>query len=149
MSAIGELRDAGPGGNQEERRNVLTTAISVMLADGDEADVEADLILRLGAVSPILAGMEEADFRTIVREVKNEIMEHGHDGAIARSANAISAPLRETALCFAMLVTLADGEIDDGEVTSLTDLAGTLGISDAEFDHFFKAMLALKRLPEN
>ncbi|MEM6944112.1 MAG: tellurite resistance TerB family protein [Pseudomonadota bacterium] len=147
MNLMDRLRDAGRLSDTTLQRNVLTAAVSAMIADGDIDRLEHKLLHDLTPFSPLFAGITEGEITGIEREIIQRIREVGHETAIQEASAALSPALRETALVFAMRVVLIDGIADPGEIRSLEQMAATMSISNEVFDGFARTVLALQRGP--
>jgi tellurite resistance protein len=55
--------------------------------------------------------------------------------------------LRETALCFAMRIALADGKIEEGEKASLAQTAAHMEIPLERFQQIFDVVAIMQRPP--
>ncbi|MEM8595151.1 MAG: tellurite resistance TerB family protein [Pseudomonadota bacterium] len=147
MNLMERLRAAGRLSDRTLQRNVLTAAISTMVADGAVDRIERKLLRDMLVPSPLFAGVSEGEIEAIQLEVLDAIEARGHQAVIAEASAALSPALRETALLFAMRIAFIDGVADQGEINSLEQKAAAMGISDAIFDGFAKAVIALQRGP--
>ncbi|MEM7566625.1 MAG: tellurite resistance TerB family protein [Pseudomonadota bacterium] len=147
MDLMERLRSAGRLSDTTLQKNVLTAAVSTMIADGDIDRLEHGLLYDLVPFSPLFTGIDRREIAAIEREIVDRIEAVGHKAAIEEAAAALSPALRETALCFAMRVAFVDGNADPGEIRSLETMAGAMEIDTALFDGFARTVIALQRGP--
>ncbi|MEM6680057.1 MAG: tellurite resistance TerB family protein, partial [Pseudomonadota bacterium] len=119
MNLMERLRAAGRLSDRTLQRNVLTAAISTMVADGAVDRIERKLLRDMLVPSPLFAGVSEGEIEAIQLEVLDAIEARGHQAVIAEASAALSPALRETALLFAMRIAFIDGVADQGEINSL------------------------------
>ncbi len=131
--------------NATVARSVLTPAISTMIADGDISGFESTQIANLCAFSPIYGEISRGDLDGMIEEVVEEIVNLGHPETIRQAGAALSPALRETALCFAMRVAMADGSINDRERETLVQTAEHLAIDPAIFDQILDVVTMMQR----
>lgn len=125
-------------------RAVLTPAVSTMIGDGDVNDAEMAQLSNLIAFSPIFGDHGPAAVSGFVNYIIETIRQNGHDETIKAAAAELPEALRETALCFAMRIALADGKIEDGEKASLAQTGGHLGVTPERFGQIFGVIAALQ-----
>lgn len=129
-------------------RAVITPAVATMVADGSVSDAEMHQLINLVAFSPIFTpGVDPARVRPLIDEIQRDVERKGHQAMMRAAANALSPALRETAMCFALRVALADGRIEEGEKDALVAAAGCLQISRAVFDRIFEVVMMMQRGP--
>ena len=136
---------AAPVSDQAIARSVLIPAVSTMIADGDVSEFELAQISNLCVFSPIYLPLGGEKVQMLVKDIIDEISTHGHPETIKRAAEMLSPALRETALCFAMRVALADGHVDDGEKNSLSQTGYFMGIEPAVFDNILSVVAMMQR----
>ena len=100
-------------------RAVITPSVSTMIADGRIDAAEIAQLHNACSFSPIFAGIGVDKVTALVEEIIAEIRDKGHQQAIADCAAVLSPALRETALCFACRIALADGRVETAEEKSL------------------------------
>ncbi|MEL6481635.1 MAG: tellurite resistance TerB family protein [Pseudomonadota bacterium] len=147
MNLMDRLREAGRLSDTTLQKNVLTLAVSTMIADGDIDRLEHGFLYDLVPFSPLFAGIERREIASIEAAIVERIDAVGHTAAIEEAAAALSPALRETALCFAMRVAFVDGNADPGEIRSLETMAAFMKLSNDEFDGFARTIIALQRGP--
>ncbi|MEM6354567.1 MAG: tellurite resistance TerB family protein [Pseudomonadota bacterium] len=147
MNLMDRLREAGRLSDAALQKNVLTPAVSTMIADGDIDRLEHGLLYDLVPFSPLFAGIDRREIAALEHAIVERIDAVGHTAAIEEAAAALSPALRETALCFAMRVAFVDGNADPGEIKSLETMARTMKLTDTEFDGFARTIIALQRGP--
>ena len=131
--------------NANVARSVLTPAISTMIADGDISGFESTQIANLCAFSPIYGDVSRSDLDGMIEEVLEDIVNQGHPETIRRAGAALSPALRETALCFAMRIAMADGSINEDERETLVQTAEQLAIDPAIFDQILDVVTMMQR----
>ena len=147
MGIFSKLRSAAGERDDGIAKAVLTPAVSTMVADGSVDDAELAQLSNVCAFSPIFFNHDGESVSTLIKEIVEEIKEKNHDAVIGDAIAKLSPALRETALCFAMRLALADGRIDDGEKASLAQTAGHMQISVERFGQMFEVMAILQRPP--
>ena len=136
---------AAPVPEQAIARSVLIPAVSTMIADGDVSEFELAQISNLCMFSPIYLPLGGEKVQMLVKDIIDEISTDGHPETIKRAAEMLSPALRETALCFAMRVALADGHVDEGEKNSLSQTGYFMGIEPAVFDNILSVVAMMQR----
>lgn len=126
-------------------RAVLTPAVSTMVADGDVSEFETTQIANLCAFSPIYLPLGGERVQRMIGEIINEIGSKGHPETIKQAASRLSPPLRETALCFAMRVALADGHINENEKNSLSQTGYYMDIKEEVFERILSVVAMMQR----
>ncbi|MEM9795507.1 MAG: tellurite resistance TerB family protein [Pseudomonadota bacterium] len=126
-------------------RGLLAPAVLVMAADGTvNSDERRELIgsLRFNGLLRRLGAervMELAEAMLV--EMKENFGVHTLGGY----TEALSPELRETAICMALRVATADGNLDDAEHTVLVDLAMKLGITPEAYNKMVDVVTILQR----
>ena len=140
----------GPAGVIDDpiARAVLTPAISTMVGDGEVSEAEIAQINNLIAFSPIFFEHGPATVTAYIQHTIDTIAKKGHDETIKEAAAQLSQPLRETAMCFAIRMALADGKIEEGEKNSLMQTGHYMEISGETFKMMFEVLVMLQRPPE-
>ena len=136
---------SGSAPSEAIARCVLIPAVSTMIADGDVSEFELAQISNLCMFSPIYLPLGGEKVQMMVKDIIDEIATHGHPETIKRAAGMLSPELRETALCYAMRVALADGYIDEGEKNSLRQTGYFMEIEPAVFDKIFSVVAMMQR----
>jgi len=126
-------------------RAVLTPAISTMIADGEVSEFETTQIANLCAFSPIYLPLGGERVHNMIHEIINEIGSKGHPETIKQAAGSLSPALRETALCFALRVALADGHINENEKNSLVQTGHFMEIGQDVFERILSVVAMMQR----
>ena len=129
-------------------RAVLTPAISTMVGDGDVNEAEIAQINNLIAFSPIFFEHGPATVSAYIQHTIEQIAKNGHEATIKDAASKLSQPLRETAMCFAIRMALADGVIEEGEKNSLAQTGHFMEIPPETFGKMLEVLAMLQRPPE-
>ena len=129
-------------------RAVLTPAISTMVGDGEVNDAEMAQINNLIAFSPIFFEHGPATITAYINYTIEQIAQKGHEATIKDAAAQLSQPLRETAMCFAIRMALADGKIEEGEKNSLAQTGHYMEIPPESFGKMLEVLAMLQRPPE-
>ena len=136
-----------PQSTTQIARAVLTPAVSTMISDGDISDWELVQLSNVCSFSPIFFEIDGDAMHGMVRAIIDEIRLQGHAETIKRAAVSLSPNLRETALCFALRVALADGRIDEGEKNSISQTGYFMDIEPAVFDQILAVVAMMQRPP--
>ena len=143
MSLFSRLRGGSKPSNSVAK-DVLTPAILTMVADGSISDVEKTQLANMVAFSPIFAQLSGEQLVGVIDEVMKDL-KNDTAGALTGSVERLKPELRETALCFAIRIALADGHVDDGEREALIATAATMQIAPDTFGAIFEVMAMLQR----
>ncbi len=146
MSIFNRLRGSS-GGDTALAQAVLTPAVSTMIGDGEVDSSEIAQLINACSFSPVFFQLKESDLKGLIPTIIKEIKANGHDAAIQAAAGKLSPALRETALCFAVRIALADGKIEDGEKASLGQTAHHMQIAPDTFGKIFEVMVMMQRGP--
>ncbi len=136
---------ASTGSDVSIAQSVLTPAVSTMIADGSVSEFELVQISNLCAFSPIFLPLGADRIHAMVKVIIDEIGSNGHAETIQRAAGALSPKLRETALCFAMRIALADGHVDEKEMNSLAQTGHFMEIEPSAFDKILSVVVMMQR----
>lgn len=128
-------------------RAVLVPTVAAMMADGTAADDEVAQLKLLCATSPIFRPLPVSVTTDLVFDVMQEIRRDGPADAIGRAAQALTPPLRETALAFTLRIALADGTLADDEKEALLHVAERLSIADEVFARILEVVRIMQRGP--
>ncbi|MEL6766786.1 MAG: tellurite resistance TerB family protein [Pseudomonadota bacterium] len=134
--------------DSELQRSVLTPAVLTMVVDGNIDPREAQLMVSMVMTSPIFHGSNQEALEALTREIFEEVKRTGTAGVVRRAAHVLSPGLRETALCFAVRIAMADGVLADEELAVLENISQTMGIDQEVMLSFFQTIAALQRGPE-
>ena len=138
---------ATPQSTNQIARAVLTPAVSTMISDGDINDWELAQLSNVCSFSPVFFEVDGDTMQGMVRAIIDEIRLQGHPETIKRAASSLSPKLRETALCFALRIALADGRIDEGEKNSISQTGYFMDIEPAVFDQILAVVAMMQRPP--
>ncbi|WP_176473940.1 tellurite resistance TerB family protein [Actibacterium ureilyticum] len=148
MGLFSKLRSGGGAQGSEAyatAKAVITPAVLAMVADGSVDDAELIQIQNMCAFSPIFLAIGADQTKKAIHEALDELKTKGAAAAIDASAQALSPKLRETALCFAIRVTLADGVLDEGEKTAIIGTAQRLDVPPEVFQKIFDVVVMMQR----
>ncbi|MEM9724455.1 MAG: tellurite resistance TerB family protein [Pseudomonadota bacterium] len=151
MGLFDRLRGGGGKGGEMPvlddpvARAVLTPAISTMVGDGEINDAETAQINNLIAFSPIFQEHGPAAISAFIQTILAAIQKNGHEATIKEAAGELTMPLRETAMCFALRMALADGKIEDGEKASLSQTGHYMEIPPETFGKMLEILAMLQR----
>ena len=129
-------------------RAVLTPAVSTMVGDGEVNEAELAQINNLIAFSPIFFEHGPATVSAYIQHTIDQIAKKGHEATIRDAASQLSQPLRETAMCFAIRMALADGKVEEGEKNSLAQTGHFMEIPPETFQKMLEVLAMLQRPPE-
>lgn len=113
----------------DPQRAIMTIVIAAIKADGNVSDEEVGHLRSMCARSPIFASNSKEEDDAVIHFALNVTDQLG-TGAIERAAEALRSELRETAFAFATEMVLADGMVGEKEEAFISQLAGSLGISE-------------------
>ena len=131
--------------NEEIARGVLAMPFLVAASDGSVDKCEIDQILNMCAYSPIFHAVGADKTLALSKDIANQLHAEGATKVFARSAAALPAAQRETALCFAIRAALADGYVDQREKDMLVTMGEQLGVAPEKFMQIFEVMAMLQR----
>ncbi|MEO1292281.1 MAG: tellurite resistance TerB family protein [Pseudomonadota bacterium] len=151
MGLFNKLRKASATADTSQQTNVaravLTPAVSTMISDGDVNEAEKLQLINVCSFSPIFFELDGPSFSKMIGSIIDEISANGHEAAIQKAAQGLSPKLRETAMCFALRIALADGVIEDGEKASLSQTGQHMGISPEMFGVMLEVIAMMQRPP--
>ncbi len=124
---------------------VLTPAVATMLADGKADQSELYQLENVVSFSPIFFQYKNDQIKSMITEIIDMFNTRGGIGALEDAAKALSPSLRETALCFAMRIAVADGYLDENEKNALAATAATMNISPEVFNKVFEVVAMMQR----
>lgn len=124
---------------------ILTPAIATMISDGEINKDEASQIANLCAFSPIYEKVDHGLLDSMIEHGINEVIVHGGEMAVRRACGSLSPAMRETALCFAIRIAMADGTINDKERHSLVETAVLLDIHSEIFEQILEVVAMMQR----
>ncbi|MCI4662145.1 MAG: tellurite resistance TerB family protein [Neomegalonema sp.] len=145
MNLYEKLRRSSIGRDDVIARAVLTPAVSTMISDGSVHDSELSQLTNLCSFSPIFVPYDAQALSSLVQDIIGKIEAEGHDAVIAQAAEHLSPSLRETALCFAARIALADGRLDDGEKASLAQTGYHMQIPASIFEKVIEVVAMMQR----
>lgn len=148
MGLFSKLRTGGAAQNSDAyvtAKAVITPAVLAMVADGSVDESELLQIQNMCAFSPIFHAIGAEQTKRAIEEALNDLKTAGAAAAIDTCAKTLSPKLCETALCFAIRVTLADGVLDEGEKTAIIGTAQRLGVPPETFQKVFDVVVMMQR----
>ena len=147
MGLFSKLRGAASKRDETIARSVLTPSVSTAIGDGELNEAELAQLGNVVAFSPVFFEYDGKGLAELIKSIIEEIQANGHDATIGKAIAALSPALRETALCFAMRIALADGKIEDGEKASLAQTAAHMEIPLERFQQIFDVVAIMQRPP--
>ncbi|SFT62207.1 tellurite resistance TerB family protein [Sedimentitalea nanhaiensis] len=148
MGLFSRLRsdDTGPADQASEvARSVLSMPFLIAAADGRMDDTELHQILNISTYSPIFLSIGVERTLILARDIVRQLRAEGGQKVFERAAASLSPELRETALCFAIRIALADGRLDPGEQEMLIAMAKRLEIAEARCIQIFEVIAMMQR----
>ncbi len=148
MGMFSKLRSAGkPQVQQSEEiaRGVLALPLLVAAADGQIDDAEINQILNMCSYSPIFHAIGAQRTLELGKEIVAQRANEGAEPVFARALEALPAPQRETALCFAVRAALADGHFDQSEKDMLMTMGERMGVPAEKFVQIFEVTAMMQR----
>ena len=145
MAIFGKKMSASASRNDTVARAVLVPAVSTMVADGEVSQVELDQLSNVCGFSPIFFKYTQDEMLGMIREIIDEISQSNVPTVVKKATKDLSPPLRETALCFAMRIAVADGRLDENEKSVLAGTASVMGISQEKFGVIFEVVAMMQR----
>jgi tellurite resistance protein len=147
MALFSSLRSGIAGRNPKDdtARSVLALPLLVAASDGEIGKSEIDQIINMCAFSPIFHAVGAQRTGELVNAIVADLRSKGAEHVFTAAGGNLPAPLRETALCFAIRTALADGTVVDKEKEMLLTMGQRLGVPEATFYKIFEVMLMLQR----
>lgn len=145
MGLFSKLRNMTKPNDSGIAAAVLVPSVSTMIADGEVNDAELLQLSNVCAFSPIFLPLGADAVMDMAKDIIDDISREGHMPVIERAVAKLSPALRETALCYAMRIALADGHLDDGEKAALSATAGTMDVSVESFNKIFEVVVMMQR----
>lgn len=121
-------RPAPPRLEDAIAKAVLVASVIVMRADGATTREEMIELANLCSFSPIFAAFGSHKTVEMLVQAEQEASTKSIDQMIQESAQVLSPALRETAICFAYRVAMADGRLDQAEEVVLIKIAAHYGV---------------------
>lgn len=129
----------------EQAQAVIAPAVVVMLANGHMQVEELEQLANLCAFSPLFRRLESACTQQMIEAVIEDLRHRSGAEVVAGSARVLAPGLRETALCYAIRVALADGILDEHEREAIIDIAQRLAVPPEVFHKIFDVMAMMQR----
>jgi tellurite resistance protein len=126
-------------------RGILSISFLAAAADGKIEEAEVLQIMSMCAYSPIFHAIGHKRTHEISAEVLKDLRSQGANALFESAKAVLSQPLRETALCFAIRASLADGYLDPSEKNTLAAMGDRLGVSADDFVQMFNVLAKLQR----
>lgn len=106
---------------------MIIISLSVVEAAGEDSDESAMRLGALAVLSPVFPALSEKELEALLGTAV-DMAEMLGDDAVAKAAEVLPAPLRETAFAFACDVAFADAIVTSEEEATVEGLAEALGI---------------------
>ncbi|MEM9344543.1 MAG: tellurite resistance TerB family protein [Pseudomonadota bacterium] len=147
MGLFSNLRKATNGVDTAEAtaKAVLSMPLMVAAADGQIDDAEIHQILNMCAFSPIFHAVGAERTHKLAEEAVAVLKTKGAEALFTDVKDALSPNMVETAMCFAIRTSLADGRLDESEKTMLIAMGQRLGLPQDTFVKIFEVMMMLQR----
>lgn len=147
MGLFSNLRKATNGASTAETtaKAVLSMPLMVAAADGQIDDAEVHQILNMCAFSPIFHAVGAERTHQLAQEAVNILKTKGAEALFMEVKGSLSPNLVETAMCFAIRTSLADGHLDDREKDMLIAMGQRLDLPQETFMKIFEVMMMLQR----
>ena len=147
MGLFSKLRAAAPSGNQAEAtaRAVMTPSLLTMAIDGSVDDSELAQLSNVCAFSPIFHAIGGDRTQAMAVEIFADMKSRGAGPVMDEAISSLSPALRETALCFAMRIALADGTLDENEKNALIVMSRDMGIKPENVETMFAVISMMQR----
>lgn len=127
------------------QRAVLSAVICAMIADGQANAAEKIELSTVCALSPIFQNMPRRQIDALIAEATADLKERGAEAVVREAAGLLSAPLRETAFCFAAHMVVADSVINAHEFAAVDSLRRWLEIDEAKARQINDVMMIMLR----
>lgn len=148
MSLFSKLRGSRSNSDGAERIAKAIFTITMMLVSSrtDKTD-DSSLKSAIGLFefSPIFRPLGPETVHRFLEEHVNDARTRDADDMVQESIDALSPELRETALCFAFRVALADGHIEESEEQMLELIGERMDIPREPFMKIYEVMSIMQR----
>ncbi len=148
MGLFSNLRAAvssGPSPAEATARAVLTIPLLAAASDGQIEENEANQIINMCAFNPIFLTLGGKRTSEIAAEITAALRSRGAEACFAEAKAALGPKQVETAMCFAIRVTLADGQVNEAEIRTLSAMGERLGLPFETFEKIFSVMVMMQR----
>lgn len=147
MALFSRLRGAHAAPDQSfERiaRAILTPAVVVAVSDGKIERAEIDQIVSMCSFNPIFQRIGAQRTGQLISEL---VSSSDYMALLKEAAGQLDQSLRETAICFAIRVAIADGHVDEMEHKTLVAFAMQFGIGPDDYNRMVDVLAMLQRAP--
>lgn len=144
MRSLSNLRSRHATGAPEVRA-MLTMPLLAVAADAQIDRDTMSRVLRLCGENPVLLRLGHPVAAQLGKAIMEDMAARGPRVLFLEAVEDLPAPLRETALCFALRVSLDAGRLDPETRAALVMMAEGLGISPARFAVIEDVLQALDR----
>ena len=148
MKHFSEFGDGGPAITDDDlarARGLIAPAILVMAADGRvETSEERQLANAVAFNGAFLRIGPEASI-DVVHDVAARAAEPDGADALLALTEALPQRLRETAICIALRISIADGRFEDAEHSALVGYAMRLGVTPGDYNRMADVLSILHR----
>ena len=126
-------------------KSILTMPLLVSAADGRIDKPEIEEIVNICSISPIFVPLGPERMVALIKEIVTDLSRRGAEAIFVEAAEGLSPALRETAICFAIRVAIADGYMAKEEDATLRAMAQRLNIAPAVYNGIIDVMAMLQR----
>lgn len=147
MALFSRLRGAAkqPDLKDDIARNVIAIPLLAAAADGEVSAPEMHDIANMCSFSPIFHAIGIERTQELVAAAFKDMQQLGIQGMVERANQTLAMPQRETAICFAIRVALADGVLEEDEKKMLLALGMHMEIPEEKFFQIFEVISMLQR----
>ena len=126
-------------------RGMLALPLITAAADGSVDRSEIDEIVTLCSQNPIFQKLGAPATVKLLEDLAGDLKRAGGEAVFVEAVNALSPKLRETALCFAIRIAVADGTMDRQEIATLVAMGERMGIPEEQFGKIIEVLMMLHR----
>lgn len=126
-------------------RGLVAPAVLVMAADGHVDSTERRELIGSLRFNGVLREVGAETVISVAETMMVEMRERFGAQTLSACTEALDHPLRETAICMALRIAMADGALGDDEHTVLVDLAMSFGIEPEIYNTMVDVMSILQR----
>ncbi|MGI8436948.1 MAG: tellurite resistance TerB family protein [Chthoniobacterales bacterium] len=145
MGLFDKLSGRGDDGALTKQEGFAGIMLAVVAADGHVSDEESDDFIARANRMKLLASQSAAEFKQMIDKLFRILNSKGSSDLIARSAQALTPELRETAFAVSMDMIFADGSVADAEKAMIEKLQRELEITDDLAGKILDVMLVKHR----
>ncbi|MFZ5961514.1 tellurite resistance TerB family protein [Thalassococcus sp. BH17M4-6] len=128
-------------------RAMLTMPVLAGAADGKFEESETREIVTLCAQNAVFLRLGYDRTEALIKEIVIDMKKRGAQAIFKEAVAVMPQEMRETALCFAVRVSAADGHVDKSEFEALKVMGQTMMIPPERFIQIFEVLMMLHRAP--